>query len=92
MAALKDSSTLLSAAVRETLDELKLGGIDKAATRLAITYAEAIDANPKSVSYIGPRLLDALEALGATPRSRSKPTHNPVAGHGKLDRFINAAG
>lgn len=87
--ALQDATSLLAAAVRITLDELKLGDVDQAATRLAIIYAEQIDANPKSVSYAGPRLLDALEALGATPRARGRATAKPEVGSGKLDRFLS---
>lgn len=75
--ALTDAAELQEAAVRATLDALKLGDQDEAAKLLAVKYAKLIDAsageaklNAWALRWIGPQLLDCLEALGATPRSR----------------------
>ncbi len=70
-------------AVEATLDSLSLTKVDEAAARLARVYARALDeagglddtaARSLAVSRLGPRLLDALEALGATPRARGLMT------------------
>lgn len=62
---------------------LPLAGVDGGAAQLARVYAQALDdagalddveARALAVSRVGPRLLTALEALGATPRARGLMT------------------
>lgn len=79
-------------AVEATLDSLPLAKVDDAAARLARVYARALDdaagledtaARSLAVSRIGPRLLDALESLGATPRARGLMTRGSQGGEAK---------
>lgn len=53
-----------------------LGGVtkkpqDAAVVRLAITYAEQLDADPELLVKLGPQFLAVLESLGMTPRARA---------------------
>lgn len=66
----------LSSAVATTLDALTLTPADTAAAELVRKYAAAIDRLPaddvpRLIGQIGPSLLRALEALGATPAARA---------------------
>jgi hypothetical protein len=72
---LRDASELLWPAVAETLTQLDLGPEDAAAKKLAQRYAQVIDqatGEAWAMRWIGPLLLDALEALGATPAARAR--------------------
>ena len=82
MGTLRDASELLWPAVAETLATLDLSSEHAAAAKLARRYAQVIDSMPDhaprgapdqawAMRWIGPLLLDALEALGATPRARA---------------------
>lgn len=79
----RDTAQMLLPAVTSTLDALNLGEQDKAAAKLAIQYARHIDDAATSaeqeaaIRRLGPLLLDALEALGATPRSRKTKPAQP---------------
>jgi hypothetical protein len=78
-AVLRDADELLAPAVEETIEALKLGERDTAAVQLARQYAAMIDQASEPVAALrvmGPQLLKALEALGATPaaRARVKPS------------------
>ena len=71
---LRSADELLGPAVEEAIGSLNLAPEDAAAVRLARSYAAAIDtaANPQdALERFGPKLLAALNALGASPRSRS---------------------
>lgn len=79
-------------AVDATLAALPLSDLDTAAARLARTYGQALDdagaiedveARALAVSRVGPRLLVALEALGATPRARGLMTRGQGEGQAK---------
>ncbi|MFW6091983.1 MAG: terminase small subunit [Actinomycetota bacterium] len=79
MAKLRDAEQLLGPAVAATLTSLGLGDSDAAAARLARHYAAAIDASHCSecgadttLDTLGPKLLAALDALGATPAARAR--------------------
>lgn len=83
---------LLAPSVRKTLAALELGEQDAAAGRLAFAYAVTIDAADKpaaALRWLGPELLKALEALGATPAARARlPKTEPQrAGVSKLDQL-----
>ena len=75
----RDTSELLYPAVAETIAGLGLLGQDSAAAKLAQRYAktidQALDLGPKvyagQLRWLGPELLKALEALGATPAARA---------------------
>lgn len=75
-------------AVAATLAALPLANVDDGAARLAQIYAQALDdaaelqdveARALAISRVGPRLLNALEALGATPRARGLMTRGGQA-------------
>lgn len=71
----------LTQAVQTTLDALILEPADTGAAELARKYAAAIDDlapddMPRLIGTIGPSLLRALEALGATPAARAKVAGN----------------
>src|SRR5262245_61273110 len=75
--ALRVVSELVIAAVEETIEALTLQPEDKAAVQLARKYATAIDeADPEDraevLEKLGPKMLTALESLGATPAARAK--------------------
>ena len=77
MPALRDASELLWPALAETLTQLDLGSEHAAAKKLAQRYAQVIDEHRDqayALRWIGPLLLDALEALGATPAARAALT------------------
>lgn len=83
---LRDSEQLLTTAVAKTISELRLQDIDTAAAKLARHYAEAIDAGhcshcnaDTSLEVLGPKLLSALAALGATPAARAAMTKGGAA-------------
>lgn len=93
MPALRDASELLWPAVAETLTQLDLGSEHAAAKKLAQRYAQVIDEHRDqayALRWIGPLLLDALEALGATPAARAaltkgdKPADAPATQLDKL--------
>ena len=93
MAALRDVSDLLWPAVAETIASLDLKPEDAAAKKLAQRYAQVIDTNADqawAMRWIGPLLLDALQALGATPAARAaltkgaKPPEDKPNGLAKL--------
>lgn len=68
---LTDAASTMQGAVALTLDELTLTDADTAVVTLAKAYALMIDTDPMMIEKIGPKLLTALEALGASPRSRA---------------------
>lgn len=74
---LRSADDLLSPALSATIAEVPhLRPSDAAVVRLAVLYAEAIDgAEPderdKALAVLGPRLLQALDALNATPKARA---------------------
>lgn len=61
----------LAAAVRAALGTVENTPQDSGAVRLALTYAEAIDADRDQLAKLGPGLLSVLEALALTPRARA---------------------
>jgi hypothetical protein len=70
VAALRDASELLWPAISVTLTQLDLTEEHAAAKKLAQRYAQVIDQHDDqawAMRWIGPLLLDALTALGATP-------------------------
>lgn len=72
---LRDASELLGPAVAGTLAALTLKPEDAAAAKLAQRYAAAIDtagAPAEILDKLGPKLLAALESLGATPAARAR--------------------
>lgn len=69
-------------ALEQALLALTVADIDAAAVALARTYAREMDADPECVAKVGPLLLQCLESLGMTPRSR-------VKGGGADDRTSN---
>lgn len=68
---LRPAEDTLTYAVEEALEALTLTDEDAAAIGLVTLYAAAIDADPTVLSEMGPKLLAALESLGATPRARA---------------------
>ena len=92
---LRPVDTLVSPDVAETLRNLPdLTDADAAAVKLARLYAAAIDAcdTPDALDKLGPKLLAALEALGATPRARASRKGGAVGGRtgGKLAAIRDA--
>lgn len=80
----------LSFAVAATLDALELMPDDKATARLAALYASQIDQDPETLDHLGPKLLAALEALGASPRARALIRKGPGAVGGRLEALRGA--
>lgn len=73
---------MLGPAVRSTISALELEAVDDAVVRLAISYADVIDANDNpawAMRWIGPELLACLTALGATPAARAAIKTGPAA-------------
>lgn len=73
---LRPADELLVPVVQKSIEEMDLTEADKAASGLAILYAEAIDqAEPEDRSKVlievGPKLLTVLESLGGSPRARA---------------------
>ena len=66
-----ESGPTLAAAVSAALEDLTTQAKDRAAARLAVVYAEAIDADPAQLGKLGGGLLAVLESLGMSPRSRA---------------------
>lgn len=69
------------------LKDLQIQDRDAATVELAKTYAREIDSGNADLSKLGPSLLNCLEALGMSPRSRNAlknggtangPAANPV--------------
>jgi hypothetical protein len=58
-------------AVQGALDEIEKEPKDAAAVRLALVYAEQIDADPAQLAKLGAGLLAVLESLAMTPRGRA---------------------
>ncbi|MEC3975095.1 terminase small subunit [Amycolatopsis sp. H20-H5] len=87
---LRDVAGLLVTAVAETVAGLEISPEDRAVVKLAAAYAEQIDdADPAEradvLEKLGPRLLAALDALGATPKARAAAKGGGArAGGGKL--------
>src|SRR5258708_9544728 len=72
---LRDGGGLVRPAVTATVTGLTLAAADSAAVKLAQRYAAAIDdadSRAEALERLGPRLLAALESLGATPAARAK--------------------
>lgn len=93
---LRDAAELLAPAVAETLRALDLGPEHAGAVQLARRYAAALDQarDPAwAMRWIGPLLLQSLEALGATPAARAaldKGKTAPPAGPSRLDQLRSA--
>jgi hypothetical protein len=71
---LRDADRLLVPAVSDVLGHLELAPEDAGIVRLVGEYARILDDAPGDVEVwakIGPKLLTALEALGASPRARA---------------------
>ena len=68
--ALRSADDLLAAVVDTSIKALTLQPEDAAVVRLARQYAAAIDADPDTLDAMGPKLLAALTALGASPAGR----------------------
>lgn len=72
---LRSTSELLAPAIEKTIAALPLADADAAAAQLARRYAATIDAaehRTEAMEKLGPKLLAALESLGATPAARSR--------------------
>ena len=75
MVALRDASELLWPAVAETLSQLDLKPEDAAARKAVQRYSQIIDEcvdQRWAARWLLPLLLDALDALGATPAARAR--------------------
>lgn len=71
----RDVSDMLWPAVAETLASLELDPEYSGAKKLAQRYAQVIDQHDDqawAVRWIGPELLKALDALGATPDAKAR--------------------
>jgi hypothetical protein len=73
---LRSADGLVSPAVAEAIQALPLAPEDAGAMQVARNLAQAIDdAIPEErvdvLARLAPKLLDALESLGATPRARA---------------------
>lgn len=91
--AVRDAEDLILPEVRHTIEQLDLQPEDSAAATLAERYAAAIDdaacaecgGQRDALEKLGPKLLTALEALGATPHARPAASRRGGgAGVGKL--------
>src|SRR5258708_30574804 len=83
---LRDGGEVLGLAATATVDALILAAADAAAVKLAQRYAAAIDDadnRAEALERLGPKLLAALESLGATPAARAKLKEGRPAGSGK---------
>jgi hypothetical protein len=72
--ALRSADELLAPVVEESIAALTLSPEDAAAVRLVRRYAAAIDeaGTAAALESFGPKLLAALNALGATPAARTR--------------------
>lgn len=59
-------------ALEAALEGVPLLPEDGATVELARTYARAIDLGTEELNKVGPKLLDALAALGMTPKGRAE--------------------
>jgi hypothetical protein len=73
-------------ALAVTIADLKLLGADTALVKLAATYAIAIDAGG-DLDKLGPKLLDCLTALGATPAARAAKGAKPAQQASRLTQL-----
>jgi len=83
---IRDCDELLAPAVAETVAALTPAPADAAAVKLAQRYAAAIDnaiPSAEALEKLGPKLLAALESLGATPAARAKLREGKPASGGK---------
>jgi hypothetical protein len=69
--------------VRESTERLDLQPEDTAVVALALSYAARIDIAPvaeavKVLNDLGPKLLAAMQALGATPQARALQGKKPT--------------
>jgi hypothetical protein len=74
---IRATDDLIEPAVTNTIDNLELRPQDHAAAELARHYAAAIDNSDDpqaALDRLGPKLLAALEQLGATPKARAAIT------------------
>jgi hypothetical protein len=76
---LRDAGELLAPAVNDTVAALTLAPEDAAAVKLAQRYAAAID-DGGDLEKLGPKLLAALESLGATPAARARLKEGSAGG------------
>jgi hypothetical protein len=86
---LRDADQLLGPAVTDTVAGLTLTAADSAAVKLAQRYAAAIDgaeSHADALEKLGPKLLAALESLGATPQARARLKEGSAPG-GKPNRL-----
>lgn len=79
----RPAESLLAPAVAASIAALPdpIPGLDSGALALANRYAALIDAKPDDaavLALLGPKLLAALESLGATPRGRSQAKGTPA--------------
>jgi hypothetical protein len=83
--------TTMAGAVTSALKAAQLTPADAGARRLAMRYAEAIDAGAdETLEDLGPKLLAVLTALGCTPAGRQKPKGEVKAGGRALDGLRSA--
>jgi len=85
MAKLRAADNLLAHAVAETISGLTLADEDKGVAKLAALYASQIDQDPMMLEALGPKLLAALEALGASPRARAAIRKGPASTGSRLE-------
>ena len=90
-ARLRDADELLYPAVAASVEALGLGPEDTAAAQVALQLARVIDSardQAWAMRWLAPNLMATLEALHATPMSRSKVKKNPApAGPSRLDQL-----
>lgn len=67
-----ENEQTLTDAVRAALVTVENTGRDGGAVRLALVYAEAIDADPAQLAKLGAGLLAVLESLALTPAARAR--------------------
>ncbi len=80
---LRDAGELLAPAVAGSVAALTLTPADSAAVKLAQRYAAAIDSadeTAETLEKLGPKLLAALESLGATPAARARLREGRASG------------
>lgn len=87
MGKLRAAGDTMAYAVGVTIDALTLSDEDKATARLAALYASQIDQDAETLEALGPKLLAALEALGASPRARAAIRKGPASPGGRLEQL-----